>query len=220
MDGCTGLKAQHGSSYKTVSGEGKNADAAVVSDWTLTLPAPVSQYRPQDVFDADEAGVFINLQPEQSLSMKGEMCRAKKSEERVTVFFCCNADESEKLKLTVIGKFWKPHCFSHNPPLPVIYKANKKAWMTGAFFKEFLTVLDSKMCAENRKILLFLDNCAAHPVDVGWLRNMSNFLTTQHHQPLAAPGRGHYENHDTSFSKLTAEAAFSQDPMKRCQPED
>lgn len=157
----------------------------------LTLPGLILQYWPQDAFNADEAGVFINLQPEKSLGMKGETCRGgKKSEERVTVLFCCNADGSEQLKLTVIGKFWKPRCFSCTPPLPVIYKANKKAWMTGAFFSKFLTGLNSKMCAKNRKILLFLDNCATHPVDVGWLWNARVIFlpanTTGHLQPLDA----------------------------------
>lgn len=130
------FKARHGLVFKTVSGEGKNVDAAVISDWASTLPALISQYRPQDVFNADEAGIYINLEPEKSLGMKSETCQGgKKSKERVTVLFYVNGDGSEKLKLTVIGKFWKPHCFSRNPSLPVMYKANKKAWMTGDFFK-------------------------------------------------------------------------------------
>ncbi|XP_072145362.1 tigger transposable element-derived protein 6-like [Dermacentor andersoni] len=114
----------------------------------------------------------------------------KKSKERVTVLLCCNADGTEKLKPTVIGKYWKPRCFSRNPRLPVIYKANKKAWMTGALFTELLTFLDARMRAANRRILLVLDNCAAHPVDTSWLQNVKVIFLppncTSHLQPLDA----------------------------------
>lgn len=185
------FKTRHGLSYKTVSGEGKSADQDQVSNWLSTLPAVIAQYQPRDVFNADEAGLFINLQPEKSLSIKGETCQGgKKSKERVTVLLCCNADGTEKLKPTVIGKYWKPRCFSRNPRLPVIYKANKKAWMTGALFTEFLTFLDARMRAANRRILLVLDNCAAHPVDTSWLQNVKVIFLppncTSHLQPLDA----------------------------------
>jgi hypothetical protein len=39
---------------------------------------------------------------------------------------------TEKLPLLVIGKSAKPRCFK-NAKIPIDYKANKKAWMTGKF---------------------------------------------------------------------------------------
>lgn len=44
--------------------------------------------------------------------------------------------------------------------------------MTGKFFSEFLASLYSKMGVQDRKILLFVDNCPAHPVDVDGLHNV------------------------------------------------
>ena len=40
---------------------------------------------------------------------------------------------TEKLPLLVIGKSAKPRAFK-NKELPVSYKSNKKAWMTGRIF--------------------------------------------------------------------------------------
>lgn len=105
------VKARHVVSHKTVSGEAKAADQDEVStfNWLSTLPVEISRYQPRgDVFNAEKAGLFINFKPEKCLSMKGEMCEGgKKSKGRVTVLLCCNADETEKLQPTVIGKFWK-----------------------------------------------------------------------------------------------------------------
>lgn len=75
-------------------------------------------------------------------------------------------DGSEKLPLFIIGKSKKPRCFKNIKSLPVIYRANKKAWMTSVLFEEWLLMLDEKFLAENRKILLFVDNCPAHPKSI------------------------------------------------------
>ena len=42
------------------------------------------------------------------------------------------------------------------------YNANKKAWMTGTIFSEWLLKLDKAMKQKKRKIALLVDNCAAH----------------------------------------------------------
>lgn len=44
------------------------------------------------------------------------------------------------------------------------YRFNKKAWMTTEIFKEYVNWLNNKMIVQQQKILLFLDNCPAHPV--------------------------------------------------------
>ncbi|EEC05929.1 centromere protein B, putative, partial [Ixodes scapularis] len=108
-------------------------------------------------------GALINVQPEMSLCFKGQTCKAgQKSKQRTALLFCCNDDGSEKMKLTVIGRIKKSRCFIGAGRLSCIYKANKKFWMTGAFFQEFLTYLDNKTLCKGRNILLFLDQCAAH----------------------------------------------------------
>jgi hypothetical protein len=46
-------------------------------------------------------------------------------------------------------------------------------------FEEFLQTLNAKMAAKNRNILLFIDNCAAHPNNAAHLSNVRvDFLHT------------------------------------------
>jgi hypothetical protein len=54
----------------------------------------------------------------------------------------------------------------------VKYNANKKVWMNMIVFPEFLTALDIPMGVKSRKILLFVDNCAAHLQDSSFLSNV------------------------------------------------
>jgi hypothetical protein len=84
--------------------------------------------------------------------------------------YCVNSHGSVKQVPTVIGKSPKPRCFKNVKKLPTKYHANGKAWMTTEIFlfvPAFFT-----MGAQNRQIILFVDNCAAHPKDTSFLRNV------------------------------------------------
>ena len=70
---------------------------------------------------------------------------------------------SQKLKPLLIVKSLKPRCSHGVKFFPVDCQASEKAWITAEIFKGFLKNLNRKMKSEKRKILLFLDNCAAHP---------------------------------------------------------
>ena len=72
-------------------------------------------------------------------------------------------DGSEKLQLVVIGKSVKPQSFKNARQIPVSYFSNDAAWMNASIFKEFLTKLNNRLEREDRSIILFIDNCAAHP---------------------------------------------------------
>ena len=56
--------------------------------------------------------------------------------------------------------------------LPTKYYANGKVWMTTEIFCSFLHSLDVQMGVQNRQIILFVDNCAVHPKDTSFLRNV------------------------------------------------
>jgi hypothetical protein len=72
----------------------------------------------------------------------------------------------------VIGKAPKPRCFKNVKKLPIKYHAKSKAWMMTEIFCSFLHSLDAEMGAQNRQIILFVENCAAHPKDTPFLRNV------------------------------------------------
>jgi hypothetical protein len=105
--------------------------------------------------------------------LKGDPCNGgKNSKERITVLLACNADGTDKLPLLVIGKSENPRCFKNVRQLPTKYVAIRKAWVTQAIFTDYLRALDAKMSSQNSKILHFLDQCATHPQDTSYLKNV------------------------------------------------
>lgn len=62
----------------------------------------------------------------------------------------------------MIGKSAKPRCFKGVKTLPVDYASSRKAWMSAEIFREWITKLDRKFSAWNRKVLFLVDQCSAH----------------------------------------------------------
>ena len=96
-------------------------------------------YRLEEIFNADETGLFFRALPSRSLTVKGDDCRGgKKSKDRISVLLACSA-VGEKLTPFVIGHSARPRCFkglASTLCLPVTYFSNKKAWMTGDLFQK------------------------------------------------------------------------------------
>ena len=88
------------------------------------------------------------------------------------MLLCVNCDGSEKITPLVVGKSKNPRCLKNVKTLPLDYDANKKAWMTTEIFTRWLKKLDSVMKKQKRQILLFIDQCTAHPVDTDFLENI------------------------------------------------
>ncbi|XP_072169422.1 tigger transposable element-derived protein 6-like [Diadema setosum] len=159
------FKERHGIQQLRVCGESAGVDENVVDTWKKeSLPAIIAQYSPRDIFNADETGLFYRLTPDKSLAFSGQECHGmKQNKERVTVMVCANMDGSEKIKPLVIGKSKQPRSLKHVRTLPLDYRANRKAWMTTEEFVSWVKRLDAKFAAENRQVLVFVDNCSAHP---------------------------------------------------------
>ncbi|XP_033212466.1 tigger transposable element-derived protein 4-like [Belonocnema kinseyi] len=56
-----------------------------------------------------------------------------------------------------------PRCFKRVKSLLVFHESNKKAWVTSSVYEDWLHKIDHKFQRENRKVLLLVDNCPAHP---------------------------------------------------------
>ncbi|UYV63923.1 TIGD4 [Cordylochernes scorpioides] len=181
------FKARRNIAFKRLHGEAGSVDANSVATWKCgIIPSLLAKYSPQDIFNADETGLFYKLLPNRTMTIRGEKCEGgKKSKERITVLVCCNIDGSEKLPLLYIGKYRRPQCF-HGMNIPSNYHFNKKAWMTGAIFTDWLKKLDQIFKRRERKILLILDNCPAHQIPEGLQNIEIRFLpalTTSALQP-------------------------------------
>jgi hypothetical protein len=183
------FRKRHGIVYRQISGESESVDKSCVSTWLMQLLPPlINKFSPEDVFNADEFGLFFKLMPDKSFVCKDEKCSGGKlSKERLTVLLCSNSDGSEKLPPLVIGKSCKPRCFKHVKRLPCDYAAQRKAWMSGDRFTTWLKNLDAEMARKKRSILLLIDNCPAHPKDVSLKNIRVEFLppnSTSCTQPL------------------------------------
>ena len=72
-----------------------------------------------------------------------------------------------KPKPVVIGKFKKPRCFKQFPiETYVKYVNSSRAWMTAAIFNKWLLEWDLELWKTRTKILLAIDNCPSHHVDI------------------------------------------------------
>jgi hypothetical protein len=103
------------------------------------------------------------MSPSQTLSTKPVPGR-KKDKTRITVLLGVNATGTDKLKPWVIGNAKRPRPLSkvNLERLPVYYRGNKKAWMNSVVFEEVLREMDSYFRAQNKKILLLVDNAPSH----------------------------------------------------------
>lgn len=162
------FKKRHNITEMSMCGESASADLQCSEEWqTNVLPRLISQYDKNDIFNGDETGVFFKCLPNKTLAFKGQKCfGGKHCKERITVMVGSNMSGTEKLKLLIIGKSKNPRSFKDIKSLPVDYECNKKAWMTSDIYEKWLLKLDKMFVAQKRKILLFVDNCPAHPKTV------------------------------------------------------
>ena len=200
--GITGFQASNGwlDSFKkrhniagfSMIGESGAVSDAVVVDWTAKLADITAGYADEDQFNTDETGCFWRQTTTKTLFLKGEKCKGgKQSKERVTVLLTANL-AGEKEKPLVIGKAENPRCFKNidKPSLPVVYKHNKKAWMTSYIFENWLNEFDQRMKEAGRNILLFLDNATCHPNVT--LSNIKLVFLPPNNLSHAANGPGDY----------------------------
>lgn len=149
-------------SFKT-HGEGGDADMNAVEQALPDLMSKIRQFDPQNVFNADECGLFYKLAPDRTVSLQRPLGR-KKSKDRITVLVCANSDGTEKYELMFIGTALRPRPFKKKSgqDYGLDYHANRNAWMTSALFYDWLKRFDAHFNSTARKILLLLDNCSAH----------------------------------------------------------
>ena len=76
----------------------------------------------------------------------------------------------KKLPMINIGKSTIPRCFKNIKQLPCQYRSQKKSWITGDLFGERVRKLDSSFRAQDRKVVLLIGNCPAHPE----IKNLTN----------------------------------------------
>ena len=125
-------------------GESGAADDDAISSELPNLRALIAGYSPNDVFNADEFGLFYQQAPNVTVGpnpIKGQ--KDKKTRSRYLV--CNNIDGTETYLPMVIGRSEKPLCFHglSGQDYGIDYKFNERAWMRCDLFSPgFISLTD------------------------------------------------------------------------------
>lgn len=121
---------------------------------------------PKDIGNLDETGLYYIAGRTRSYvtgteAKDGDLRGKKQMKQRVTVLVGGFLDGT-KMPLLVIGKSAKPISFK-NKKLPYMYRSQDNAWITCELFNEYLEKRNNQFKNENRHVILFIENCSAHP---------------------------------------------------------
>lgn len=216
-------KARHNVVFKKEEGERQDSDWSAALDWKRKiLPQILDSYSPNDIFNADESGLFFRDFPEKGHCLKGEeLAGSKKAKDRITALLCANMSGSERRPLLIIGNSKQPCCFPKDlNRLPVDYASSKKAWMTGQLFQQWLQKWDKSLRTRNRHICLLVDNCSAHPSDIRLTNINLKFLpfnTTSVMQPMGMGVIKNWKAHYKSRLNRRMITALDADPEKKAK---
>uniref|UniRef100_A0A6B0V5Z1 Putative tigger transposase n=1 Tax=Ixodes ricinus TaxID=34613 RepID=A0A6B0V5Z1_IXORI len=136
------FKERNNLTFLTVSDESCSTDKTVVEDWIKHTLAPLlSKYSADDVYNLDEAALFYKNLPTKKFAAKDTDVKGwKQPKDRITVMFGVNMTGKHKLAFLVLGKSEKPRCSKtlgfHQPINELIYRRNKRAWVTAIIFEE------------------------------------------------------------------------------------
>ena len=91
-----------------------------------------------------------------------------------------NADGSDKFLFLVIGSALQPYCFTANKinmaSLDIIWRHNKKAWMTIIIILNWLTWFDKRM--SGKKILFLINSFSTHKAAIQTILKNGFFKNT------------------------------------------
>ena len=148
---------RHNVTFKTVVGESNSVQPEMVASWfETTLPTLLSNYKLEDIFNADEFGLFYQCLPNKTLHLIPEKCSGgKNSKIRITGLAAANS-VGDKLPMFVIGKSKAPRCFKNVTSLPCRYRSQKKSWMDSTLFEEWVRELDMKRQVSIKRQIDFL----------------------------------------------------------------
>ncbi|XP_023237614.1 tigger transposable element-derived protein 1-like [Centruroides sculpturatus] len=130
-------------------------------------------YTADQVYNADETSLYWKKMPGRTYISKNEKSASgfKVSKDRITILLCSNASGDNVTKPMLITRSLNPRAMKgvDKSTLPVFWRANKKAWVTGVLFRDwfyncFVPEVEeySKRKNISFKALLLVDNAPGH----------------------------------------------------------
>lgn len=157
------------------TGEAASADHAAAEAYPAEFSKRMKDkgYQPEQVFNADETGLWWKKMPSRTFISKEEKQAPgfKAQKDRVSLLLCGNA-AGHMIKPMMLYRSKRPRALKGKDmnQLPVFYRHNKKAWMTGILFTDwfhncFVPEVEKYLRAKGMefKAVLTIDNCPGHP---------------------------------------------------------
>lgn len=101
------FKERHCIAFKVVCGEAMSVDSysSGMTGWKIRQSVILKSSHANDIYNADEAGLFFKIMPDKTLEFKNVQCQdSKRSKEKLTVLDCANMTGTDKLPLLVITR--------------------------------------------------------------------------------------------------------------------
>ena len=74
--------------YRSLLGEASSVDETTIEEWKKNVPNLTKGYKPKDIFNADETGLFFNFLPDKNYIAKGDWHGRRMSKLRPTDLPC------------------------------------------------------------------------------------------------------------------------------------
>nr|XP_022910254.1 tigger transposable element-derived protein 1-like [Onthophagus taurus] len=171
-----GFLQRHALHNIKIKDEIASADDVAAKEFPAKLAKIIEKggYTPDQVWNADETGLFWKRMPNRTYVAKSQKTASgfKAAKDRVTFLFCSNASGDRMLKPLLVNRALKPRSMKgvNLDTLSVHWTANKKAWVTREIFNEwfvkhFIPEVRRYMSDKSLefKVLLIIDNAPGHP---------------------------------------------------------
>lgn len=170
------FKCRHSLHNLKVQGEAASADINAAREYPKQLLKIIEEggFQPEQVFNADETGLFWKKMPNRTFLSKEEKTAQgfKVAKDRLTLLLCTNASGDCMIKPLLVYKSMNPRALKniYKNKLPVFWRANSHAWVTGDIFLDwfencFIPEVRRYLTLQNLafKVLLVIDNAPGHP---------------------------------------------------------
>jgi len=171
-----GLKRRNNILFTNQFGESGSVETNVIEKWKTELNTYLTNYKPGNTYNLDETALFYRLLPSKTFAFGNESrFGQKKFKDRITLVLISNADGTDR-SCCMIGKSKNPRAFRGIKNLPIEYYSQKNSWINSSIYKNIIIKLNNKMKRLNKNIILFVDNCSTHILDIDLSNIVIKFL--------------------------------------------
>lgn len=134
-----GFKKRAGLRHIKFYGEAKLVDPNLYVTRLAEINETIDNFSDDDHYNFDESGLFYCMPPSVGLAME-QSTGTKSNKVRISYGFCVNPSGTDKRNPLIIDKAKKPQCFENRSvsSYGFSYQFNKKVWMTGVIWLQWL----------------------------------------------------------------------------------